>query len=105
MVSSGPGQQHEVAGDLVLRDESVRLRRLAERQGVVEARLDAAGLDLLETPPQITSVTRHRAADLLLRKEHAANVEAHLGASREAKGHDGAERSCGLDAPVLRRPE
>ncbi len=52
----GPGQQYEVAGDLVARDEAVCLGGLAQRQHTIEGGLDLAIADEVEAGAELKDV-------------------------------------------------
>jgi hypothetical protein len=79
-----PGQQDEVTGNLVCRDEPMGLCGLTERKCVVKQRLDPACTDLFQSRHEVLHIARHRSTELLLGKEQATDVERDLWARRKA---------------------
>ena len=93
-----PRKQDDVAGDLVGRDEPMRLGRPAKREGASEGRFDAAGADLLQAPLEVFRIKCHRSAEVLLSEEEVADVEAYPRTRGEAEGYDYALRLGCIDA-------
>ena len=72
----GPGEQYDIACDLIAGDQAVRLAGLTQRQGAVEQGFDLALSNQLQTEFKILDITSHGAANFFLAEKQIAECPA-----------------------------